>query len=154
MRTIFYHRWFLAMWPSQHEFDMLLKRDYKLALDLVLKEIATGQTNAKSEETRIRRVLACLLDENQNEQRVMIDHEYLNPVLNLLYEIGDIDLVLDFFKQSGPILKQQTFDYTTIAKMIVLFELDVFSHGLSAFLKPTAKMLTTHIKITQVDQIT
>lgn len=161
-RTVFYHRWFLTFWSREHEFDMVLERDYKQALDIIIDQTTSTNTttqpygqneqqnannkNIETTTTRLRQVFELL--ENQNRQ---LDATYVNPILRMLTTLDQLDLLLKFFKQSSTILAQNLPDYDLIAKLIVKYEFEKLNtEGLSMFLKPLANQLSLHIKISEV----
>lgn len=148
-RTVFYHRWFLALWPRELEFDMLLKHEYKQALDFIIDEMSNTEESAdcinKGNEARLRRVLARLKDTN-----CQIDAVYVKPVLKLLADFGNLELILEFFQQSHAVLSQKTFDVELIIKLIVQCGFSSLKDGLNTFLKTSEDFLAIHIKISEV----
>lgn len=166
-RTVFYHRWFLAFWSREHEFDMVLERDYKQALDIIIEQTATNtQPDGESQQNdrnfdasnktietttmRLRQVFELL-----DNQKLQLDATYVNPILRMLTSLDQLDLLLKFIKQSSTVLAQNLPDYDLIAKLIVKYGLEKLNtEGLSLFLKPVANQLSLHLKISEVLNIT
>jgi hypothetical protein len=124
---------------------MLLQRDYRPALDLLVDEM---NRSGKVDSARVHKVLRLLRD-----QSLKVDAGYVDAILAMLIDLGDAELATEFLEHSLAAPSERPLDLGLLAKLIVQFGLGSLRHALDSFLKPTCVFLSSNMKICQVHEL-